>query len=386
MAFYFLLSITAVSFILLANFAFLTMIFQKGSKTRPEKIADFPKVSILKPVKFMDDGMARNLESFYQLDYPDYEIIFCFDGFNEEIHQLIIKFREKHPNVVTKIIEAKLERKLNNFLNPKVEMLCVMARESSGKLYWVSDSNIRVEKDTLKKLVCEYFERNAKIVFSPIRGIGSRTVGSIIENSYLNYFVSGNIIGAWKYLNRQIIVGKSMLIEKETLDALGGFEAFREYLAEDYIMGETYTRKNIPISTNFTWVTNYNSHSTVASFLSRMTRWAKLRFHIDRFFFCLEILANPIAIALIFLPFTGARGFKLLLAVVVCKTFLEYVNLFSVNTTDRKKPWIILAYPFCMILKDILMFFIYIVPFFSSNVNWRGWKIRIGEKSRIFNS
>lgn len=383
MALYLEIAITVISFILLAIYAFSTFVYRKGSRTCPETIEKYPQVSILKPVKFMDDGMARNIESFYQLDYPSYEIVFCFDGFNEDIHRLIIKFKEKHPKVITKIIEAKLDQKPGGFMNPKVEMLSAMSREAAGELYWVSDSNIRVEKDTLKKLVCEYKEHNSKIVFSPIRGIGSRTIGSIIENAYLNFFVSGNIISVWKFVGRQIIVGKSMLIEKISLDKLGGFPAFREYLAEDYIMGETYTENGLHISTNFTWVTNYNSHSTVKSFMSRMTRWAKLRFHIDRFFYVLEILANPIAVAVLFLPFAWPRGLNYLLLVVAVKVFLEYVNFFSVNNTDRKRLWIILVYPFCIVLKDILMFFIYLAPFFSSKVNWRGWKIAIGAKSRI---
>lgn len=383
--FYISAALVSLSLLITSVFAVLTFVFRKGSKVDVNSVPHFPKVSILKPVKFMDDGMARNIESFYCLDYPDYEIIFCFDGFNEEIHQLIVKFREKHPKITTKIIEAKLDQKSGNFLNPKVEMLSIMEREAEGELLWVSDSNVRVERDTLKKLSHEYFKSGSKIVFSPIKGIGSRTIGSIIENSYLNFFVSGSVVSAWALLKRQIIVGKSMLIEEKTLKTLGGFAAFREYLAEDYIMGDIYTSKGIHISTNYTWVTNYNSHSTVKSFLSRMTRWAKLRFHIDRFFFSLEILANPIAIALVFAPFTGPAGLKLLVLAAVAKMLMEYLNFLSVDPTDRKKPLVVLIFPFCVLLKDFFMLFIYLAPFFSSKVNWRGWEISIGERSRIIN-
>jgi hypothetical protein len=148
-------------------------------------------------------------------------------------------------------------------------------------------------------------------------------------------------------------------------------------------MGDTYVRNNIPISTNFTWAINFNSHSTVKSFLNRMTRWAKLRFHIDRFFYVLEILINPVAISLLSVFFIGTRAYPLVLACVICKIIFEYINLFTVNKSDARKLWIVLLYPFCVLLKDILMLFIYVVPFFSSTVNWRGWKIRIGDKSRI---
>jgi ceramide glucosyltransferase len=379
MAFYIFLSLVSLSVLIVLLISVLAAVYARGGKPDLSAAEKFPKVSILKPVKFMDDGMARNIESFYQLDYPDYEIIFCFDGFNEEIHKLIEKFKAKHPKVVTKIVQAGFEKKMN----PKIQMLEVMVKEAVGELYWVSDSNIRVEKETLKMLAHEYVTKGSKIVFSPIRGTGSRTIGSIIENSYLNFFVSGSIISAWKIAGRQIIVGKSMLIEKATLEAMGGFASFREYLAEDYIMGLTYTGKGIHISTNFTWAINFNSHSTISTFFSRMTRWAKLRFHIDRFFYIMELLVNPIALALLSTLFIGGDGVKLVIFAAAVKIAAEYLVLVTVNWKDARRLWIFAAYPFCVVLKDILMLFIYLAPFFSSTVNWRGWKIRIGDKSRI---
>jgi ceramide glucosyltransferase len=227
MAFYVILALIIVSLTVLLTFSILSALHSGSGGTGAPQLSRYPKVSILKPVKFMDDGMARNIESFYNLDYPNYEIIFCFDGFNEDIHRLIVKFKEKHPGVATKIVQAGFKKPMN----PKIEMLEVMVGEAAGELYWVSDSNIRVEKETLKMLVMEYLAKGSKIVFSPVRGTGSRTIGSIIENSYLNFFVSGSIISAWILVKRQIIVGKSMLVEKAALDKMGGFTNFREYLA-----------------------------------------------------------------------------------------------------------------------------------------------------------
>jgi ceramide glucosyltransferase len=272
---------------------------------------------------------------------------------------------------------------LNEATNPKIEALSEMEEHASGALYWVTDSNVRVETDTLKKLVHEHIVNKSKVVFSPIRGTGSKTFGSILENAYLNFFVSGSIIWAWRYMKQHLIVGKSMLVEKEALLTFGGFGHFKDYLAEDFVMGDIYSEKGIYISSNFTWVTNYISKDSVKNFWDRVQRWSKLRYHIKRTIYVIEILGNPIAISLIGLIYLGAGWLNVVVAAAALKILLEYINFFAVNTEDRKKIWIIAIYPLAVIIKDILLFFIYLIPYFSSNVSWHGYKMKITQNSRI---
>jgi ceramide glucosyltransferase len=259
-----------------------------------------------------------------------------------------------------------------------------MAEKAVGELYWVSDSNIRVEKNTLKRLVHEYLVKGSKIIFSPIRATGSRTIGSIIENTYINLFLSGNIITAWELFKQQIIVGKSILIERNALNYFGGFSYFKEYLAEDYMMGKTFTRAKIPISTNFTWVTNYNSSTTIKEFFYRAERWAKLRFHLKFHVYIMELLLNPIMLAIIFSLIMGrTRGLLVVGTALPLKILLEFLNFYYINKEDRKKLSVVLVLPFCILLKDILLFAVYFTPFFSRTVKWRGGRISIGKNTRI---
>lgn len=380
MIYYAALTIIGLSFLILINYVIFTLVFRNAPEIKCGDISKYPKVSILKPFRNIEDAIEQNLDTFYAIDYPDFEMVLGVDALGGECIPVLEKIKQKYPNVRTKIISASSE----NVMNPKIEILSKLAKISAGELYWISDSNTRVEKNTLKNLVHEYVAKGSKIVFSPIRGTGSRTIGSVLENAYMNFFTSGNIIAAWKYFGRKIIVGKSMLVEKIALERFGGFEHFREYLGEDYMMGEIYSENDVPVSTNLTWIINYNSFATIKSFCSRISRWSKLRFHIDRFFYVLEILTNPIAISLLFLPFLGQEGLTLLWAVSLAKIVIEYVNFFSVNNYDRRKLWIAAIYPFCIVLKDLLLFIIYLIPFVSETVNWRGRKIRIGAKSRIY--
>jgi ceramide glucosyltransferase len=379
MAYIIAVVLLGVSFCILGLFTLGTIVYRRGKKVAVSGMTVFPKVSILKPLKNLDDGLDTNLESYYRLDYPDFEIVFGLDSCKDECVPFLEIMRQKHPGIVTRIVYTGTDK----LMNPKIDTLAKAAAASAGSLYWVADSNTRVQSDTLKKLVHEYTATGAKIVFSPIRGTGSRTIGSVIENAYLNLFVSGSIIAGW-LLNRQtVIVGKSMLIEKAALDRLGGFDRFREYLAEDFMMGEIYREHGLAVSTNFTWITNFNSHTSIAGFLSRISRWSKMRYHIKRGFYLSEILLNPIGLALLALPFAGSRGEGLLAAAAAGKIFLEYVNFFFINEGDRKKAWIIIGYPFIIVLKDLLALAVFPIPLFNSTAKWRGRHIRLGSKSRI---
>jgi ceramide glucosyltransferase len=294
--------------------------------------------------------------------------------------EIISTLQAAHPQVSAKIIETGHA----DSGNPKVHKLALLAEEALGTLYWVSDSNIRVERDTLKRLVNEYLHKGAKIIFSPIRASGSRSIGSIIENAYITNFVSANMISAWKLFKKQILVGKSILVERDTLNYFGGFSYFQDYLAEDYMMGKVYTRSKIPISSNFTWVTNINQTTTLRETFFRMGRWAKLRFNLTLHFYLLELLLNPIMLALIFsVLLGGSRGIMVLGGSMLLKIVLEIIGFLVLNKEERRKFRVVAMLPFCILLKDFMLFVIYFTPFFSRTVDWRGGKIKIGRNTLI---
>jgi len=373
------LSILALSFVLLAHYLVLTVARGPLRAGPVPDLPSYPFVSILKPMKNIDDGLEENLRSFFTLDYPAYEIIFGVDTLEDACVGVIEQARKQYPSVKTTIIQTSFSKAVN----PKVDKLAKMSQGLKSPLFWVSDSNTRVEKNTLALLVGEYLGRGSKIVFSPIRGAGGRSPGSIMANSYLNVFVSGNILSAWSLFDKPIIVGKSMLLERETLERLGGFTAFDCYLAEDYMMGAVYSGNGVYISTNYTWVTNFSSTTSVSTFYSRMARWAKMRFRIDPFFYCLEILANPSAIAFISIFFMGMNGAKLLAAVFALQTIIEYLHLFVAGGGESENIRVLLIFPFCSAVKDAMLLMVYFTSFFSRTVQWHGRKIVIGKDSRI---
>jgi len=83
-----ILALLAVSGLVLFLFTAFTLAFRKGRKAERRNAREYPFVSLLKPIKNIDDGMAANLESFYRLDYPAYEVLFAVDDFKDPPDEL----------------------------------------------------------------------------------------------------------------------------------------------------------------------------------------------------------------------------------------------------------------------------------------------------------
>jgi hypothetical protein len=104
---------------------------------------------------------------------------------------------------------------------------------------------------------------------------------------------------------------------------------------------------------------------------------------LKRSVYLLEFFLNPLAMALVCIPLLGASAIPLIGIVVFLRIILEYSVLFAVDETGRKKISVLCALPAAVLVKDLLMIAVYVMPFFSSTITWRGGRVRIGRDTLI---
>jgi ceramide glucosyltransferase len=330
-----------------------------------------PPISILKPLKGLDDDLSDNLTSFCKQAYPDYEIIFALEEKGDPALKLAEEIKKQYPKRKISIVVKKRDYALN----PKVDNLIAAYEASQFPYVLISDSDVRVADDYLQEIIKPMEDPKVGLVSNLIRGIGGRTFGSLLENLHLNSFVIGHVAILTTFFKMTVVVGKSMLIRKEAFEEIGSLEPVRSVLAEDYVIGELMDKKGKGVVTSGHVINAVNHYRTFKQFIKRHVRWGKLRRKLAGFGYVSEIISNAVFISCLALVVVGptAGTIALAAAALVVKIVGDY------SLGKRIKA----AHPFFHYLlspiKDVIIGFLWFVPFFSRTVMWRRHRYKIGK-------
>src|SRR5450755_4695266 len=66
---------------------------------RPPALRTVTPISILKPLAGVDDGLEENLRSFFEQDYPAFEILFAVRSSDDPAIAVVERLRGRYPAV-----------------------------------------------------------------------------------------------------------------------------------------------------------------------------------------------------------------------------------------------------------------------------------------------
>ena len=348
----------------------------RGAASSPSSPAGFcPPISIMKPLKGLDDDLADNLTTFCNQAYPDYEIIFALEEKNDPAIKLAREIKKRYPHKKISIVVKQRDYALN----PKVDNLITAYEASQFPYVLISDSDVRVAPDYLREIIKPMEDRNVGLVSNLIRGIGSRTFGSLLENLHLNSFVIGHVALLNWFFKMPTVIGKSMLLRKKAFEEIGGFEAVRNVLAEDYVIGELMHKQGTRVVTSSHVVNAVNQYRTLKLFIKRHVRWGKLRRKVAGIGYISELISNAAFLSCIALVVVGpsSHTISLVAAVWIIKTLGDYLLGKRIRSAHRFFHYLLSP------IKDIILGLIWFVPFFSGTVMWRRHRYKIAKGSLL---
>lgn len=204
------------------------------SRWKPAIDARFtPPVSVLKPIRGLDPNAFDDFASFCRQDYPAYEILFVVGDDRDPAVPVIERLIREFPGrSITLLIGAP-------DLGPsgKINGLCRLAREARHELLVVSDGDIAVPADYLRRVVAPFRDPMVGAVTCLYRGRSNGGLTSNLEAlSISTEFVPGVLVAA-RLEGLTFMLGATMAVRRACLAGIGGFEALVEHCADDFELG-----------------------------------------------------------------------------------------------------------------------------------------------------
>jgi ceramide glucosyltransferase len=201
---------------------------------RPPALASPEPISILKPLAGLDLDLESNLRTFFEQDYPAFEILFAVKDMSDPAAQVVEKLRKEYPEVPSQLLVTGEPP----YPNAKVFSLDRMMAVAAHDLLVMSDSDIRVTPDLLRTVAAEFQNEGLGVATCPYRAVAGPSFWSHLEAIGMNTDFMAGILVARMLAGMQFAVGPTIVARKRVLASIGGFDRLKDYLAEDFVMGK----------------------------------------------------------------------------------------------------------------------------------------------------
>ncbi|HSS99122.1 MAG TPA: bacteriohopanetetrol glucosamine biosynthesis glycosyltransferase HpnI [Terriglobales bacterium] len=325
-----------------------------------------PPISILKPLKGTDPEMYESFRSHCLLDYPEYEIIFGVSEANDPAADLVRRLQSEFPQCAIQLVVCG--RNLGT--NRKVSNLAQMLPSARFDHLIVNDGDIRVQPDYLQRVIAPLADPQVGMVTCLYRGVPNNTLGSRLESIGISTDFSGGVLSA-REVEKGIhfALGSTMAFRRSDLNAIGGFEAVVDYLADDYELGRRTSARGLKVTLSEVIVETFLPPYKFRQFFDHQLRWSRSLRDARRWGYIGVILTFGVPWALVVLA--SIRGtywaWGLAVLAVIMRMAVAVVVGRGVLKDRRVLPWLWLV-P----IRDLVAVAVWIASFAGHTVEWRG--------------
>ena len=326
-------------------------------------------ISVLKPLKGLDAGLEENLRSFFQQSYAgDWEIVFAVRDADDPAVAIVEKLQAEFAAVESRLLVVGD----TTYANAKVwslEKLCEAARH---EVVVMADSDIRVDERMLAVVASE-FAQDPKlgVATCPYRAVGGPSLWSETEALGMNTEFIAGVLVARMLEGMRFTLGPTVAARKAAIADAGGWAGLKNYLAEDFVLGQRVTAKGWhSILSSYVVEHRIGSEPMRVNFAHRL-RWNRSTRRSRPLGYVGQLFTNPLPVLLAVWPLTGFEAGFLGAALL-----LRFTVAFAAQNgvlNDNPKPQQLYQLP----LQDLLSFAFWVAGFFGNSIHWRGQKYRL---------
>jgi len=357
-----LLGLAGAGYALLA--AYFVGRFKRGAGATD---ASFPPVTVLKPLHGAEPGLAEALETFFAQHYRGaLQLVFGVQDKSDAARPVVEGLRARHPDVdVVLVVE---ERRHGS--NPKVSNLIGMSVAARHDVLVLSDSDIAVEPDYLDRIVTALAPEDVGAVTcvytaSPMAGFTSRLTAMGVNYQFLPNVIAGVKLGL-----ATPCFGSTIAIKRAVLNAIGGFAAFADVLADDYEIGRAVRAQGLRVVIPDFAVRHACGEATLAQWFHHELRWMRTIRTADPAGHWGSIVTHAIPLTLVGAILLGFPVLSLtaLAGAAVARGLLKW-------QIDRRFAT---GGPLWLLpLRDVLSFGVFLMSLFGGSVVWQDERMHV---------
>jgi ceramide glucosyltransferase len=212
-------------------------------------VSFLPPVSVLKPLHGTEPGLERNIESFFEQEYPEFELLFCARQDTDEGLKLAQRVGARYPQVEARYVTCG--EPTPQFHNAKVYSLAKLDSVAKHDLFITSDADVRVRKD--------YLRRMAQNLKDPRMGLASCVyLGTTDRGAEAGFMSQLDAVGKSVEMTSGVLVadmlegtkfalGASMAVRRESFQRAGGFEELGQFYADDFVLGNRLAAQGVGV-------------------------------------------------------------------------------------------------------------------------------------------
>jgi ceramide glucosyltransferase len=341
--------------------------------------ASLPPVTIFKPIHGNEPRLAENLSSFFQQNYPAFEIVIGARDAGNSAVAVAENVRKRYPRVNSRIVFSGPP----TWPNAKVFSLDKMIPLSAANYFVTSDSDVMVSKDFLRNVIPALLDPKIGLVTCPYRGVSAGDFFSSLEALGMSIEMPSGVIVADMLEGIRFALGPAVAFRRDALEKIGGIAVTADYYSDDYELGNKIWAAGYKVIFSHEIVGHVLTPRSIARTIGDQLRWMKS----TRYSRPLGHIGSGFTYAM---PF-GVLG---LVAAAALGNMTLGIGLFAAAFLNRVLQsiavgWGVIRDPhalyFCWLypLRDFLGFFTWAGSFVSRNFYWRGEIYRFSKGGRI---
>jgi ceramide glucosyltransferase len=343
-------------------------------RSRPPPPAALPGITVLKPLYGDEPMLEAALASVCAQDYPLFQVVFGVQDAADPALASVVRVRARFPACdIAVVIDDSADG-----ANRKVANLMNMLPFARHDVLVIADSDMHAAPDYLRRIATTLAEPGIGLVTTLYTGLPANRgiAASLGATGITHLFLPGAMIA--RRLGRQVCLGATMALRRQTLESVGGFAALVNHLADDHVLGRLVRDSGLGIGLAATVPATTVPEVTLRALFHHELRWGRTILALTPLPFALSAIQYPLGWALLALLLSGGRewALALLLAIWAGRAVLARGVDAALGQSAAPAPVWLLP------LRDLISIGVLLASFAGRDVQWRGRTLRAVDARR----